>query len=47
MKDYNLENRQYVISGVAILIITVYIIRLFTLQRSATTTRRTPTPTPS
>ena len=33
MKDYdNLENRKYVIGTVAILIVTVYIIRLFTLQ---------------
>ena len=31
-KDYSLEKRQYVIGGVAIAIITVYIIRLFTLQ---------------
>lgn len=32
MKQYNLENRKYVIAGVAILIISVYIVRLFTLQ---------------
>ncbi len=32
MKDYNLEKRQYVIGGVATLIILVYIIRLFALQ---------------
>ena len=32
MKDYELSNRQYVIAGVAIAIVTVYIIRLFTLQ---------------
>jgi len=32
MKDYGLENRRYVIGGVAILIVVVYIIRLFTLQ---------------
>ena len=32
MKDYNLENRKYVIAGVAIMIVTIYIIRLFTLQ---------------
>lgn len=31
-KDYGLENRQYVIGGVAVFIVTVYIIRLFTLQ---------------
>ena len=32
MKDYNLENRRYVIGGVATVIVVVYIIRLFTLQ---------------
>ena len=32
MKDYGLEYRKYVIGGVAALIVTVYIIRLFTLQ---------------
>lgn len=32
MKDFNLENRRYVIGGVAITIVVVYIIRLFTLQ---------------
>jgi penicillin-binding protein 2 len=32
MKDYDLENRKYVIGGVATLIVVVYIIRLFTLQ---------------
>ena len=32
MKDYELSNRRYVIAGVAIAIVTVYIIRLFTLQ---------------
>ena len=31
-KDHGLENRKYVIGGVAVLIVTVYIIRLFTLQ---------------
>ena len=31
-KDYGLENRQYVIGGVAVFIVVVYIIRLFTLQ---------------
>lgn len=31
-KDYGLENRQYVIGGVALFIVIVYIIRLFTLQ---------------
>ena len=32
MKDYELEKRQYVVAGVAIAIVTIYIIRLFTLQ---------------
>lgn len=32
MKNYELENRRFVIAGVAILIVTVYIIRLFVLQ---------------
>ena len=32
MKDYGLEYRRYVIGGVAILIVIVYIIRLFMLQ---------------
>ena len=32
MKDYNLEKRRYVIAGVAIVIVVIYIIRLFTLQ---------------
>ena len=32
MKEYNLENRKYVIGGIAILIVTIYIVRLFTLQ---------------
>ena len=32
MKDYNLEKRSYVIGGMAIAIVIVYIIRLFTLQ---------------
>ena len=32
MSDFNLENRRFVLSGVAIAIVTVYIIRLFTLQ---------------
>lgn len=31
-KEYGLEYRRYVIAGVAIIIVTVYIIRLFTLQ---------------
>lgn len=31
-KDYGLSNRQYVIGGVAVFIVVVYIIRLFTLQ---------------
>ena len=32
MSDFNLENRRYVIGGVAIAIVVAYIIRLFTLQ---------------
>ncbi len=32
MKDFSLENRRYVIGGVAVAIVVVYIIRLFTLQ---------------
>ena len=31
-KDYGLENRKYVVGGVAVAIVLVYIIRLFTLQ---------------
>ena len=32
MKEYVLENRRYVIGGVAVLIVVIYIIRLFMLQ---------------
>ena len=32
MKDYDLENRRFVIGGVAVVIVVIYIIRLFTLQ---------------
>lgn len=32
MLDYNLEKRRYVIAGVAISIVIIYIVRLFTLQ---------------
>lgn len=32
MKDYELEKRRYVIGGVAIVIVVIYIIRLFVLQ---------------
>ena len=35
MKNYELANRRYVIGGVAILIVVVYIIRLFMLQISS------------
>ena len=35
MKEFGLENRRYVIGGVATLIVVVYIIRLFTLQISS------------
>lgn len=31
-KDFGLENRKYVIGGVAMVIIIIYIIRLFVLQ---------------
>ncbi len=32
MKNFNLENRRFVIGGVAIAIVLIYIVRLFTLQ---------------
>ena len=32
MKEHGIEYRKYVIGGVAVLIVTIYIIRLFTLQ---------------
>lgn len=32
MKDYNLENRRLVIGGVAVVIVAIYLVRLFTLQ---------------
>lgn len=32
MKDYEIDYRRYVISGIAVAIVVVYIIRLFTLQ---------------
>ena len=32
MKDYNLENRKLVIGGIAIVIVVIYILRLFTIQ---------------
>ena len=32
MKNFELDNRQYVIGGAAVLIIVIYIIRLFSLQ---------------
>ena len=32
MKDYNLENRRLVIGGVAVVIVSIYLVRLFTLQ---------------
>ena len=31
-KDYGLEKRKYVIGGAALVIIAIYLIRLFTLQ---------------
>ena len=32
MKDFNLESRRLIIGGIAITVVVVYIIRLFTLQ---------------
>ena len=32
MKDYGLENRRFVIGGMAVLIVVIYIVRLFALQ---------------
>ena len=32
MRDYNLGNRRLIIGGVAVVIIVIYIVRLFTLQ---------------
>lgn len=32
MKDFNLEKRRFVIAGVAVTVVLVYIVRLFTLQ---------------
>lgn len=32
MKDYGLENRRFVIGGMAVLIVVIYIVRLFSLQ---------------
>lgn len=32
MIDYNLDKRRFVIGGVAIAIVVIYMIRLFTLQ---------------
>lgn len=32
MKNFNLDNRRFVISGIAVVIVTLYIIRLFALQ---------------
>ena len=32
MKDYELDKRKYIIGGVAIVIVVIYIVRLFTLQ---------------
>lgn len=45
-KDYGLDNRQYVIGGIAIFIVVVYIIRLFTLQIMSDDYKKTPTVTP-
>ena len=32
MKDYEIDYRRHVVSGIAVVIVVVYIIRLFTLQ---------------
>jgi len=32
MKDYNLDNRKRVIGGIAVVIVVIYVIRLFALQ---------------
>ena len=32
MKDFNLDNRRFVIGGIALTIVFIYIIRLFTIQ---------------
>ena len=40
MKDFNLENRRFVIGGVAVIIVVVYIIRLFTLPTVTLSSRR-------
>ena len=32
MKEYNLQNRRYIIAGLIIVITIIYIIRLFNLQ---------------
>ena len=32
MKDFNLEKRRYVLSGIAAGIVVIYLLRLFTLQ---------------
>ncbi len=32
MKDFNLENRRFVVAGVALFIVSLYILRLFALQ---------------
>ena len=43
MKDYTLEKRKYVIGAAAIVIVLIYVFRLFDLQ--IMTTRRTRTVT--
>ena len=42
MKDFSLENRRFVIGGVAVVIVLIYIIRLFTLQLMRKTRTVTP-----
>ena len=47
MSDFNLEKRRYVIGGMAVTIVIVYIIRLFMLQLMSDDYKKMPTVTPS
>lgn len=47
MKDFNLESRRLIIGGIAITVVVVYIIRLFTLQLASDDYKKTQTPMPS
>lgn len=44
-KDYNLEKRKYVIAGLLIVIVLIYLFRLLELQVLKTSTKQTLTPT--